>query len=178
MSKTKKLAVCGVLAALYFALSFLTVQTGNLKFTVSSLALVMAALLVGPSACAVALVGEGLYQLLLYPLSVTTPLWLLPPVLHAAVLWLLLRLFCGRVVPEQQPVKCCLACLLAALVNSAANTAALYVDSKVFGYYEFHTVFGIAGIRVLVGLGTAIVVTTAAIPLLRILRKKLNGGAV
>lgn len=177
MSKAKRLSVCGMLAAMYFALSFLTVQTGELKFTLTSLSLVIAAFLFGlPEACAVALIGEGLYQILLYPLSVTTPLWLLPPVLHAAVLWLFCRLFCGKTVPEGKPGRCYLVCLLASVVNSAANTAALYADSKIFGYYEPHTVFGIAGLRVLVGLATAAVVSSAAIGLLRLLRNRLTGG--
>lgn len=178
MSKTRKLALCGVLAAIYFALSFLTVQTGSLKFTMTSLSLVIAALLLGlPEACAVALVGEGLYQLLLYPLSVTTPLWLLPPVLHAAALWLFARLLCRTVQPEQSVVRCALVCLLAAVINSAANTAALFVDSKVFGYYQPQLVFGMAGVRCLVGLATAAVVAAVSIPLLRLLRKRLTGGA-
>ena len=175
MSKTKRLALCGVLAAMYFALSFLTIQTGTFKFTFTSLALIIAAFLLGlPDACAVALVGEGLYQLLLYPLSVTTPLWLLPPILHAAALWLLVRLLCGKNPPEQKIVLCYVVTLLASLVNSAANTGALYVDSHVFHYYNPVTFLGEAGIRVLVGLATAAVVTTAAIPLLRLLRKKVT----
>lgn len=175
MSKTRKLALCGMLAAMYFALSFLTIQTGELKFTFTSLALIIAAFLLGlPSACAVALVGEGLYQVLLYPISVTTPLWLLPPIMHAAALWLFAGLLCPRTPPEQKVVLCYLACLLASFVNSAANTAALYFDSRIFGYYTPHLVFGIAGLRVLIGAVTAAVITTAAIPLLRLLRKKVT----
>lgn len=175
MSNTRKLALCGMLAAMYFALSFLTVQTGSLKFTFTSLALIIAAFLLGlPEACAVALVGEGLYQVLLYPLSVTTPLWLLPPVIHAAALWVLARLLCGKNPPERKIGLCYLSTLLASLVNSAANTGALYIDSHVFRYYAPATFLADAGIRVLVGLATAAVVTTAAIPLLRILRKKVT----
>lgn len=174
MSKAKRLALCGMLAAMYFALSFLTVQTGTFKFTFTSLALIIAAFLLGlPEGCAVALVGEGLYQLLLYPLSVTTPLWLLPPVLHAAALWLFARLLCGKMPPERKVILCYVSTLLASLVNSAANTGALYIDSHVFHYYAPATFLGEAGIRLLVGLATAAVVTTAAIPLLRILRKKV-----
>ncbi len=175
MSKTKKLAVCGMLAAMYFALSFLTIQTGTFKFTFTSLALVIAAFLLGlPEACAVALVGEGLYQLLLYPLSATTPLWVLPPALHAAALWLFARIFCGKTPPEQKIVFCFLTTFLASLVNSAANTAALYIDSHVFHYYNPVTFLGDAGIRLLIGLATAAVITAAAIPLLRVLRKKVT----
>lgn len=175
MSKTKRLAICGMLAAMYFALSFLTIQTGTYKITFTSLALIIAAFLLGlPDTCAVALVGEGLYQLLLYPLSVTTPLWLLPPILHAAALWLFARLLCGRTPPERKVILCYVVTVLASLVNSAANTGALYIDSHVFHYYAPATFLAEAGIRLLIGLATAAVVTTAAIPLLRILRKKVS----
>ena len=43
MSKTKRIAVDGVLAALYFALSALTFTVGNLQLRFTSLALIMAA---------------------------------------------------------------------------------------------------------------------------------------
>lgn len=173
MSKNRRLAFCGMLSAMYFALSFLTIQTGALKFTFTSLALIIAAFLFGlPDACAVALIGEGLYQVLLYPLSATTPLWLVPPVIHAAALWLFARLLCGKIPPEQKIVLCFASTLLASIFNSASNTGALYIDSHVFHYYNPVTFLGDAGLRVLVGIATAAVVTTAAIPLLRILRKK------
>lgn len=173
MSKAKRVAFDGMLAAVYFALSFLVVDTGSLKFTFTSLALVCAALLFGPAdACAVALVGEFLYQVIIFGVTATTPIWLLPPVIHALVLGLL-ALFLGRKKPlAERTGPCIAACLGAALMNTLCNTLALYADSKIFGYYEFHMVFGLALIRAAVGLATALIVTLAAIPLVRALRAK------
>lgn len=173
MSKAQRIAFDGMLAAVYFALSWAVVDTGSLKFTLTSLAVVTAALLFGPAdACAVALVGEFLYQVIVFGVTATTPLWLLPPVVHALALGLCARLL-GRKQPlEQRPLLCFAACMGCAVLNSLCNTLALYADSKYYGYYEYHMVFGLALVRVAVGLATALVVTAAAIPLVRTLRNK------
>ena len=173
MSRTQRIAFDGMLAAVYFALSFLVVDTGTFKFTFTSLAIVAAALLFGPAdACAVALVGEFLYQVIIFGVTATTPIWLVPPVLHALLLGLCARLF-GRKQPlAEQTVPCFAACLGCGLLNTVFNTTALYLDSKYWGYYEYHMVFGVALIRALVGLATALIVTAAAIPLVRTLRRR------
>ena len=173
MSKSRRIAFDGVLAAVYFALSFLVVDTGSLKFTFTSLAIVVAALLFGPAdACAVALVGELLYQVVIFGVTATTPLWLVPPVLHALCLGLC-ALLLGRKCPlAERTVPCFAACLGCGVLNTVFNTTALYLDSKYWGYYEYHMIFGLAAVRILVGLATAILVTAVAIPLVRTLRAK------
>ncbi len=174
MPKIKRIALDGMLAALYFALSFLTVPIGgNLQVRFTSLVLIVAALLFGTlDACAVALIGEGLYQVILFGVTATTPVWLLPPILHALALGLLAGIGRRRSPLEQRPVACYAVCLGCGLFNSVLNTLALYVDSRVFGYYSFELVFGVALLRFAIGLVTAGLVTTAAIPLVRILKKK------
>ena len=173
MSKSKHIAFDGMLAAVYFALSFLVVDTGTLKFTFTSLAIVTAALLFGPAdACAVALIGEFLYQVIIFGVTATMPVWLVPPVLHALLLGIF-ALLLGRKTPlERQTVPCFAVCLGCGLLNTVFNTTALYIDSKYWGYYEYHIVFGMAVVRVLVGLATALIVAAAAIPLVRSLRAK------
>ncbi len=173
MSKAQRIAFDGMLAAVYFALSFLVVDTGALKFTFTSLAIVAAALLFGPlDACAVAFVGEFLYQVIIFGVTATLPIWMVPPVLHALFLGLLARLLGRRQPLAERTVPCFAACLGCGVLNTLFNTAALYLDSKYWGYYEYHTVFGLALVRVAVGLVTAFVVTAAAIPLVRALRQK------
>lgn len=173
MSKAQRIAFDGMLAAVYFALSFLVIDTGTFKFTFTSLALVAAALLFGPAdACAVALVGEFLYQVIIFGVTATTPVWLVPPVLHALFLGLC-ALLLGRKRPlAERTLPCFAACLGCGLLNTVFNTAALYVDSKYWGYYQYHMIFGVALIRALIGLATALIVTAAAIPLVRSLRQK------
>ena len=175
MSKAKRVAIDGMLAAVYFALSFLVADTGTFKFTFTSLAIVVAALLFGAlDACAVALIGEFLYQVIIFGVTATTPIWLIPPVIHALLLGLCARLF-GRKRPLEENTGLCFAvCLGCAVVNSLCNTVALYFDSKIFGYYEFHMVFGVALIRIGIGLATALIVTAVAMPLVSELRQKAH----
>ena len=175
MSKAKRIAIDGMLAAVYFALSLLVVDTGTFKFTFTSLAIVVAALLFGAAdACAVAFVGECLYQVIIWGVTVTTPIWLIPPVIHALLLGLCAS-FLGRKRPlEENTGLCFAACMGCAVVNSLCNTVALYFDSKIFGYYEFHTVFGVALIRICIGLATALIVTAIAMPLVSELRQKAH----
>ena len=175
MSKPKRIALDGVLAALYFALSMLMVTSGNLQFRFTSLALIAAALLFSAAdACAVAFVGELLYQLLLFGLSATTPIWLLPPVLHALLLGLSAALV-RRYVPQQRQMPVFFAaCLLCGLLNACFNTAALYADAHVYGYYNPASFWSLALIRLGVGILTAAVTAAAAIPLVKLLKRRLN----
>ena len=175
MSKTKRIAIDGMLAAVYFALSLLVVDTGTFKFTFTSMAVIVAALLFGTAdACAVAFVGEFLYQTIKFGVTATTPIWMIPPVIHALLLGLCAR-FLGRDRPlEEKTGLCFAACLGCAVLNSLCNTVALYFDSKIFGYYEYHMVFGVALVRICIGLATALIVTAVAMPLVTELRKKAH----
>lgn len=173
MSKTKRIALDGVLAAVYFALSYLVINTGSLKFTFTSLAIVVAALLFGPlDACAVALMGEFLYQVVIFGVTATTPIWMIPPIIHALALGL-----CALAVRRERPlydrpVLCYAACIGSGLVNTVCNTLALYADSKIMGYYKYEIVFGVALVRALVGMVTAVVVASVALPLVRTVRTR------
>lgn len=176
MSKTRRIAVDGMLAALYFALSALIVNLrfplGDLQVRFTALALITAALLFSTfDACAVALIGELLYQLLFFGLSATTPVWLLPPVLHALLLGLSAAWIRRRVSAPRQNAAFFAACLVCGLLNAVFNTAALYVDSHVFGYYRADTFFVMALIRLGVGVLTAALTAGIAIPLVRLLQK-------
>lgn len=168
MFNSKRIAVDGMLAAVYFALSWAVIPIGgNLQLRFTSLALLVTALLFGAvDACAVALVGEGLYQIIVFGATATTPLWLLPPILHALALGLIARPLRDR------PVPCFAACLGCGLFNSVCNTLALWADSKFYGYYTPALVFGAMALRLAIGLATAAVVTAAALPTVRSLRRK------
>ena len=73
---------------------------------------------------------------------------------------------------DQRPVLCYAVCMAAALVTTAVNTAVMYLDSVIMGYYSFAYVFGSAVIRVGSGVLTAVVVTTVAVPLVTLLRRQ------
>ena len=60
--------------------------------------------------------------------------------------------------------------ILASIITSLCNTMALYVDSKMFGYYEYHMVFGVLFVRLGTGIVSAVVMAVIAIPVLRALK--------
>ena len=168
MSKSKRLALDGMLAAVYFALSWAVIPIGgNLQVRFTSLALVVTALLFGAAdACAVAFVGEALYQIVVFGVTVTTPIWLLPPVLHALALGLIAKPLRDKAIP------CFTACLCCGALNSVCNTLALWADAKIYGYYSPAVVFGAMPLRLAIGFATATVVSCAAIPTVRALRNR------
>lgn len=173
MSKTQRIAFDGMLAALYFALSYLTIESNVLRITFTSLAILVAALMFGPlDACAVALIGEGLFQLLRYGPGPTTPIWIAPPVLHALCLGLGNLLFSrkGTALVERTG-PCYAVCLFCGVLNAAFNTVAVYIDSVFYHYYSKETFFVNALIRVGIALATAALLTSVAIPLVRKLRQ-------
>lgn len=177
-SAIRRIAFDAILAAVYYALTTLTIVTPSIKITFASLALVTAALLFGPlDAMAVALVGEFLYQVILFGVTATTPIWLLPPVLHALCLGLC-ALLLGKEKPlVERTVLCFAACMVCGVLNAVFNTAALFADSKIYGYYNFRMIFILGFARAGIALATAAVVTAVAIPLVRTLRARVPGLA-
>ncbi len=179
LSGTGRIAIDGMLAAVYFALTILTINTGSFKITFASLAFVIAALLFGPlDAMAVAFVGEFLYQLIIFGLTPTTPIWLVPPVLHALRLGVFAVLMGTKEKPlVTRPVACVIACMDCGFFNAIFNTAALYADSKIFGYYNFNLIFVMGLYRILIAMLTAAVISALVIPLVLVLRKRVPGLA-
>ena len=76
---------------------------------------------------------------------------------------------------ENRPVRFYTVCVLAAVVTTAANTAVIWVDSILYGYYTFALVFGSALIRFVTGMITAVLVATVAMPLTTLLRRRALG---
>ena len=178
MSKfdTRRMCRIAALAALSFLLNMLELKLpGNLKITFDSIPVVVAGLLFGPAdAVLAALIGEFFTQLLSpYGLTATTVLWLIPPALRGAVIGLAAK-GCQRTgTPlERRTALCYTVCVLAAMVTTAANTAALWADSVLMGYYSFAVVFGSAVTRFVSGMLTAAAITAAAIPLTAMLRRQ------
>ena len=175
MSKTRRIAMDGVLAAVYFALSALTFTVGSLQIRFTALALIVAALLFTTlDACAVALVGELLYQIILFGLTATTPVWLAPPLLHGLLLGLSAGLIRKKLPENRQIPAFFAACIVCGLLNACFNTAALYVDAHVYHYYHPETFFVQALVRLGVSVLTAVVTAAAGLPLARLLRPAVN----
>ena len=161
-------------AAMYYVLNLLEIRTpGNLHITFDALPVMVSALLAGPlDAALVAFFGELLNQVLgPYGITATTLLWVMPPVIYAVLLGLAARRQSGGAL-ESRPVACYAICVLAALVRTAVNTAVIWLDSVIYGYYSFALVFGAAAIRFVTGMIAAVLVATVAMPLVKLLRRQ------
>lgn len=169
-----------VLAALYVLLTMmLSLRAGNLRITFASLPVVVAALLLGPGeAVAVAGVGEFLNQLISpYGLTVTTPLWLVPPaarglLIGLCALWCLRR---GRPLEERPAAYFAVLCA-AALCTTLLNTAVILADSLIFHYYTPGLIAADLAVRLLTGLLTAAAVGIVALAPVRLLRRQGLAG--
>ena len=159
-----------MLAAMYFALSFITIRIGsNMKISVSGLPILIAGLLFGPThGFLVGLLGAFLEQLFSeYGLAPTTALWVLPAAIRGLVVGLYAK---GRRF-EMNKGQILFITLLSAIVLTVCNTLAMYIDSKLLGYYTYAYVFGMLLWRFLSGIAISIVFALILPPLLQGIRK-------
>lgn len=169
--KTRQLALNAMLAAMCAVLGYLSLDFGNLKITFESVPILMGALLFGGlDGAAIGAVGTLLYQFLRYGLTVTTPLWVLPYILCGLIAGLYARRR-SFVLTQGQTV---FIVVLAELAVTALNTAALFVDAKIFGYYTPTLITGMLLLRLLLCVGKALVYAFVLPPLLSQLRKMLE----
>ena len=170
MTKTKTLAINAILSAMCVVLSYLSIDLGNIKFSLESLPVLAGALLLGGwSGGAVGLVGTLISQLLRYGLSVTTPLWILPHVVCGIIVGLYAQKKDFRLSPGQA-----IGVVAAGeLAVTALNTIALYVDSRIYGYYTPTLITGMLAARFLLAVGRAVLFGALLPPLLDRLRKNL-----
>jgi ECF transporter S component (folate family) len=174
MSKTRRLTTDAVLMALYVILTaFVSIRAGNLHISLASLPIVVCALLYGPGdACAVAALGEFMNQMLSYGFTVTTPLWLIPPMIRALTIGIAASAAAkqGKRL-ERSVLWFYVLCAAAAVLTTLSNTGVIWVDSLLLGYFSEAYVFGDFTVRLVTGLVTSAVVATAAMPVTIALRR-------
>jgi ECF transporter S component (folate family) len=168
----KKLVLNAALAAMYFALSFISIKLPNMKISVSGLPVLIGALMFGPlDGFLIGLVGAFLEQLFSsYGLSPTTVLWVLP----VAIRGLLAGAYAKHKGFELKQSQVVFITIATALVLTVLNTASLYADSKIWGYYTYAYVFGSIVWRFIAGVITAVVFSVILPPLLRLIRKNIK----
>ncbi|MCI2047365.1 MAG: folate family ECF transporter S component [Faecalibacterium sp.] len=173
-SHSRALARTAVMGALCAVLTLVSVRAGNLRITFAFLPALITSVLFGPlQGAAVALIGEFLNQLLSYGLTATTLLWLLPPAVRAVCVGVAARRLRAKGhMLEAKPVLWYTVVIASTLLTTLCNTAVIWLDSVLYGYYSFAYVFGDTALRLFTGVITAAVVGTLALPLLRFLRKQ------
>ena len=159
----KRLTLNAVLIALYVVLSFMKIPIGNiLRVNLASFAVVLCAVAFGPvDGLIVGFMGEFLAQVLgPYGLTPTTLLWALPEGVRGLLLGLAILLFAKKnlsianLAKSKATIGYLAVCIIVGIIASLVNTFALYVDSKMFGYYSYHMVFGVLLVRL--GLATVL----------------------
>lgn len=128
----------GMLLAMYIVLSALTVRlTPNLQIAFTGLTIIMAVVLYGlPDAILIAVLGSFIGQARgAYGLSITTPLWMVPPILRAVVFGIAYEIFLKKGIKlEDKKVLFIVFAIIAGLVTTIANTGAIFLDAMIFGY--------------------------------------------
>lgn len=169
--KTKQMTTDAVLAAMCAVLGMISLDFGNIKITLESLPILLGALLFGPiDGLAIGGIGTLIYQLLRYGVTITTPLWMLP----YALCGLFVGVFAKRHNLDLDRRSLCGAIIIAELMITVLNTAVMYVDSKIYGYYAFAYIFGTLVARMFISIAKALVFTEVLPLLIKRVKKALN----
>jgi uncharacterized membrane protein len=167
-----RISIDAMFIALYFALSKATFPIGNIHLTLASLPVVVASLTFGVGdTLMVALLGEFMVQIFSYGFAITLPLWLIGPLLRGLIISFASLSFRrkGKAL-ERHSLIFYSVIVLAAVVTTAANTLALYLDALIIGY-PITIVWLETLIRFCVGIGSAVLVGLLAKPLVFALRR-------
>ena len=151
----RRLVLDAMLIAVYVLLGFWKIPIGNLlRVNLASFSVVVCAVAFGPvDGLIVGFLGEFLSQILgPYGLTPTTVLWAMPEAVRGLALGLMLLPLAGKSLhlgkmPWVSFAWYLFACTATGLIASLINTYALYVDSKMFGYYNDYMVFGVLLVR-------------------------------
>lgn len=169
---TRRLSLNALLAAMCAVLGAVSIDMGNLKITFESLPVLVGALLFGPlDGALIGGVGTLLYQLLRYGVTVTTPLWILPYVLCG----LLAGAYARRREFALSRGQLALIVFAMGIMVLVLNTAALVIDSKIYGYYTPVFIFGSLLPRIVICLVKAAAFTAVLPTLLRAASTALRG---
>lgn len=170
-TNTRRLALDAMLAAMYVALSFLSIKLPNIKLSFDSLPILVGAALLGPvDGMSVGLIGGLIYQMITYGFTATTLLWIIP----AGVRGLIVGLYAKKKGFNMSMKQTVFIVILSALVVTALNTLVIYLDSVIFDYYSIVLVFGTIIPRIIAGILTGLILSAVLPSIVKALKKKLN----
>ena len=153
ITKTKRLALDAMLAAMFVVLSLFSINLPGMKM--------------GPlDGLAVGLIGSFLNQMITYGFSATTVLWILP----AGLRGLLVGLYAKHHGFSMNTAQCVFITVSTALLVTALNTLFLYVDSWVYSY-SYVAALPTLLLRIAAGVITAVLFSLLLPPLLGTLRR-------
>ena len=172
LSKTKRLALDAMLAAMFVVLSLFSIRLPGMKLTLDALPVLVAAARLGPvDGLAVGLIGSFLNQMITYGFTATTLLWIIP----AGIRGLLVGLYAKRHGFSMTLRQTVFITISTALLVTALNTFFMYVDSWVYSY-SYTAALATLALRVLAGIITAVLFSLLLPALLAALRRLLGDG--
>lgn len=155
--KLKRMTTCAMLIAMNVVLCCATpIKLDNFKFTFEAFPILVAGLLYGPvEGLTVGFFGSFIYQVFFsgYGFTPTTLLWVIP---HAAS-----GLFTGLIAKKKKfelsSVQITVIAVASAVLVTTLNTAAMYLASKMEGWYTASYVFGTIVYRYITGIILAVI---------------------
>lgn len=173
----KRITLNAIMAALYVGLSFFSFIIAGVKVTIEELPVVICAVAFGPvDAALVGFLGEFMNQMLTYGFTPTTLLWILPAVVRGLFTGLCL-LFLKKYYTTEELFKSShsvwvfVICAVGGALAAALNTLAYYVDSTMYGYYNYALVFGVFWVRLAIGIAASAAMAAVSIPITLALRR-------
>ena len=171
--KTKQIAIDAMMAAMCALLGYIALDFGTMKITVEELPVILTGLMYGPvDGMLVGAIGTLIYQILRYGFSVTTVLWILPYIVAGQIAGLYAKKH-GYYNSRGELIRIAFFTELAILVF---NTLAIYVDSKLFGYYSVPYVWGALFTRAVIAAAKAVVIGIVLLPILKVMGKYTRNG--
>ena len=170
-STIRRLALSGVLAALYLALCYLDISFGRYKITLAATVIYFVSFCFGPADCFfVCFVGVFLDQLL-YGLTPTTLLWMLPPLLRP-ILINPTTYYYGKkgIHMEDKKILSISLIIISSLLVSATNSLVFYLDSLIIGY-PYKAVLLDNILQAIITMGTGVLEAFLLFPLVKAIRK-------
>ena len=167
----KKLTLTAIYIAMFVVLSIYgTLDFYTLKLTIQNLPIYLGAITLGPvCGAAIGFAGMFINQILTYPISVTTLLWVLPQTI--------LGLVCGLVFSKFKisfySIKFWVIIISMQVGLTIITTVVIFVDSIILGYYTFLYVFGSFIVRIMVSVLVG-VLYAVIIPFVLNLVKKIH----
>ena len=155
--KTRRLVLLSMLIAINVVLSIVPpIDLKNFRFTFEAFPILFAAITFGPiDGLIVGGLGSAIYQLFFtkYGITLTTPLWIIPHAISGYVVGLYSKKH-GYNLTQNQAISITIA---SSLLVTLLNTAVIYIDAKIYGYYSFAYVFGLIIFKIIAGVMLAII---------------------
>lgn len=172
-NNVRKLCLSAILAAFCFVLDYATtaleqVSGGNFKLSLSALPIIVSAICCGPLwGAATGLVGTFLTQMITYGISINTVWWVLPSAIRGLSIGLLFIAFRRSLKFHWLTIEIA----VSAMLVTAGNTLAMYLDYKIGGYGNIQTIIAGLFMRIVSAVITSVIFALIMPPIINIIRK-------